>query len=155
MKQKHLTPEFVEFMPEQLNEGLLYVSMKYAFATHKCACGCGREVATPLSPTDWQLHFDGRNVSLKPSIGNWNFPCRSHYWIRGGNIEWAGDMPQWAIDEGRANNKARKAKYYAPQEPEVLKSAPEQQALPLQQPKPEPAKKPWWERLAVFIFGNG
>jgi hypothetical protein len=48
----------------------------------KCACGCGKEVVTPLSATDWKLIFDGKTVSLDPSIGNWGFPCRSHYWVR-------------------------------------------------------------------------
>jgi hypothetical protein len=35
----------------------------------------------PISPADWQLAYDGDTVSLTPSIGNWGFPRRSHYWI--------------------------------------------------------------------------
>lgn len=73
-------------MPDQLNEGIVYVSVEYAVAIHKCICGCGKEVVTPLSPTDWQLTFDGETISLYPSIGNWNFKCRSHYWIKRNKI---------------------------------------------------------------------
>ena len=86
--KKHLTPEFVEFIPEKIQDGRLYISMKYATAVHKCCCGCGNEVVTPFSPSDWHLLFDGEKVSLHPSIGNWNFKCRSHYFIRNNNIIW-------------------------------------------------------------------
>lgn len=82
-------PAFVESLPETLKERTLYVCMEFATASHKCACGCGKEVVTPLSPTDWKLMFDGRTVTLHPSIGNWGFECRSHYWIRGNRVEWA------------------------------------------------------------------
>jgi hypothetical protein len=50
-----LTPRFVEAIPDKLEAAVLYVSMAYATAIHQCACGCGREVATPFSPTDWKL----------------------------------------------------------------------------------------------------
>ena len=84
-----LKHEFVEFIPDQLEEGKLYVSIEYATVAHKCCCGCGKEVVTPLSPTDWKLIFDGKFVSLDPSIGNWSFQCKSHYWIRNGRVQWA------------------------------------------------------------------
>lgn len=77
-----LTHEFVEFVPDQLEEGKLYISIPCSVVVHKCACGCGNEVVMHLSPTDWKLTFDGETISLYPSVGNWQFPCRSHYWIR-------------------------------------------------------------------------
>jgi hypothetical protein len=89
-KRTRIEHKFVEFLPDKLDPGVLYVSMEYATASHKCCCGCGRDVVTPISPTDWQLIFDGRSVSLKPSIGNWSYPCRSHYWIKGNRVEWDG-----------------------------------------------------------------
>jgi hypothetical protein len=76
-----LRHEFVEFIPEVLAEKIVYVSVRFATAVHKCCCRCGREVVTPLTPTDWKLIFDGKTVSLDPSIGSWSFPCKSHYWI--------------------------------------------------------------------------
>ena len=75
-----------------IEEGKIYVSIAYATAVHKCACGCGKEVVTPLSPTDWKLIFDGKTVSLDPSIGNWGFPCRSHYWVRNNRARMGGGL---------------------------------------------------------------
>ncbi|WP_113960530.1 DUF6527 family protein [Roseimicrobium gellanilyticum] len=83
---------FVKQMPEALEGNTLYVSIEHCTVMHLCCCGCGREVVTPLSPTDWQLYFDGESLSLTPSIGNWRFPCRSHYWIRRSRAEWC---PSW------------------------------------------------------------
>src|SRR5690242_17999017 len=90
-----LTHQFVEFIPDQLQEGKLYISLEYATVAHKCCCGCGKEVVTPLSPTDWKLIFDGQTVTLDPSIGNWSFSCQSHYWIRNNSVRWA---PRWSND---------------------------------------------------------
>lgn len=103
MKQeKMLTHEFVEYIPNDLKDGTIYVSMSFATATHKCCCGCGEKVVTPLSPTDWKLIFDGESISLDPSIGNWNSNCKSHYWIRRNQVLWAQQWPQEKIDAGRA-----------------------------------------------------
>jgi hypothetical protein len=112
MWHSQLTPQFVEVMPDVLQEGVLYVSMVYALATHRCACGCGEEVVTPLSPADWQLSFDGEHISLKPSIGNWNLACRSHYWIKGNKVRWAADMSVGRIEAGREEDRRAKALYY-------------------------------------------
>ena len=83
---KKLNPEFVEFIPDSLEMGKLYISMKYATAVHLCICGCKNEVVTPFSKNDWKLIYDGDSVTLTPSIGNWSFKCKSHYWIRKNKI---------------------------------------------------------------------
>jgi len=113
MKASHFTPQFVESIPETLEPGVLYVSMSLASVIHLCACGCGQEVITPLSPTDWKLCFDGENVTLDPSIGNWSFQCRSHYWIRGGKVRWSGSWSTEEIADGRAHDRERKEAYYS------------------------------------------
>ncbi len=107
-----LTPQFVEYIPEELREGVLYVSMVYATSAHLCCCGCGQEVVTTLSPTDWQLKFDGRSVSLTPSVGNWNFPCQSHYWIIENRVKWSARWSMREIEAGRARDQRRKADYF-------------------------------------------
>lgn len=107
-----LSHKFVEFIPDALDEGVLYVSIAYGTAAHRCCCGCGREVVTPLSPTDWKLIFDGETVSLYPSIGNWNFPCRSHYWIRHNRVEWAEDWSDWQVEAAMAQDRVQKDKFY-------------------------------------------
>jgi hypothetical protein len=88
-KKTHLVHIFVEYIPDQLEDGTVYVSLKFATAVHKCCCGCGYDVVTPLSPNGWKLIYDGNSISLSPSIGNWSFPCKSHYWIINDTVKWA------------------------------------------------------------------
>jgi hypothetical protein len=86
--------EYVECIPEQLKPGTLYISKRFKTASHLCCCGCGMRVVTPLNPAKWRLTDHGANVSLSPSIGNWNFPCRSHYLIVRNHVRWAGQISQ-------------------------------------------------------------
>jgi hypothetical protein len=138
-----LRPEFVDFIPEDLVLGVLYISMQYATAAHSCCCGCGREVVTPLSPTDWKLIFDGRSVSLEPSIGNWSFPCQSHYWIRHNHIRWA---PHWSaaqIAAGRRYDAATKSRYFDSLEQE----RPEKEKQPSPAPETHAPQPTFWQKL--------
>jgi hypothetical protein len=112
MRLDHIEPEFVEFIPPELAEGKLYVSMIYATTVHLCACGCGNKVVLPLSPAEWQMFFDGEAVSLTPSIGNWEFPCRSHYWIKGNAIKWAAPWTAKQIEAGRRRDQADLDSYF-------------------------------------------
>ncbi|MEL0120624.1 MAG: DUF6527 family protein [Opitutae bacterium] len=95
-------------MPAKLTEGILYISIDYTTMMHLCACGCGREVVTPLSPKDWKLIFDGETISIHPSIGSWALPCRSHYFIRNDTIKWAGDWSEEKIAQNRMLDLSRK-----------------------------------------------
>lgn len=88
-----IVPEFVESFPTPLQPGVLYVSPEYSTAAHLCCCGCGEEVVTPLSRSQWVLTFDG-HVSLRPSIGNRALPCRSHYFIDSGRVRWAREFTE-------------------------------------------------------------
>ena len=130
MKRQTYTFQFVEFMPKVLDEGVLYVSMTYATASHRCFCGCGMKVVTPLSPTDWRLTFDGDSLSLYPSIGNWSYPCRSHYILRGNRIVWAEPMSSDDIQAIRYADVRNKQRYYdwqfpaqSPTSPMTMRSA--------------------------------
>ena len=91
-----LETRFVKFIPERLNKGVLYVSYEYNTAIHLCACGCKNKVVTPISPIQWSYNYNGESISLSPSIGNWNFDCKSHYWIRDSQIVWA---KKWSTDK--------------------------------------------------------
>lgn len=84
-----LEPVFVDQFSEQLEAGRLYISLSYNTTAHLCACGCGHEVVAPLSPAQWRFTYDGQHITLYPSIGSWNIPCQSHYWISNGQIRWA------------------------------------------------------------------
>src|SRR4051812_33118008 len=112
MKTKTLRHEFVELIPDALEEGVVYVSIAYGTVTHRCCCGCGNEVVTPLSPTDWKLTYDGKTISLHPSIGNWGFECRSHYWIANNQVKWAEQWSNEKIKSGRDYDRQNKADYY-------------------------------------------
>lgn len=109
---KTLKHKFVEFIPDLIDEDTLYISLEYCTAIHKCICGCGNEVVTPLSPTDWEITFNGRTVSLSPSIGNWGFECKSHYWITKNRIKLACRWSDWQISSGRKGDIEKKKKQY-------------------------------------------
>jgi Family of unknown function (DUF6527) len=107
-----LAYEFVEFIPDDLKEQTLYISITYCTVAHKCCCGCGREVVTPLSPTAWHLIFDGKTVSLYPSIGSWSLPCQSHYFIKKNRVIWAPKWTKRQIERGRAQETKARERYY-------------------------------------------
>lgn len=112
-RQTTLTHEFVEYIPDDLKPGTVYVCIQFATVVHKCCCGCGSEVVTPLSPTDWKLIFDGQSISLDPSIGSWSLSCQSHYWIRCNKVVWARRWSRQEIEEGRAYDRQAKEEYFS------------------------------------------
>jgi hypothetical protein len=105
--------EFVESVPARVQDGIIYVSTRFATAIHKCCCGCGTEVATPLSPAGWTLIFDGDTVSLYPSIGNWSMPCKSHYWIRRNHVIWARRWSKQEISSVRRRDQEAYEQHFA------------------------------------------
>ncbi len=137
MKQQRMSHVFVEEIPTETEQGLLYVSMECATAIHRCACGCGQEVVTPLSPTDWSLIFDGDTISLNPSIGNWSLPCRSHYFIDRSAIAWASNMSNAAIELGRTRDRQYKAAYFSAERSVPSPPPTAAPAIPSFQPTPE------------------
>lgn len=116
----HLRPEFVEFIPDRLEPGVLYISRRYATASHLCCCGCEREVVTPLNPAKWRITERAAKVSLTPSIGNWSFPCRSHYWISANRVQWAPVMAPEIIQAVQARDR-RDAELYVPKPPSWIR----------------------------------
>src|SRR5437867_3984515 len=100
-------------MPKALENGVLYISTKFGTASHLCCCGCGTKIVTPLRETEYKLTQRGNLVSLHPSIGNWNHPCQSHYWIRDNQIVWAPGMSPAEIRRGRAYDDALKETYFS------------------------------------------
>lgn len=102
----------VDTIPREIHEGVLYVSHEYGTAVHKCCCGCGNEVVTPLGPTDWKIAVSGDLVTVYPSIGNWSLECRSHYWIEHGRILWADQWSEERIRYGRERDRIAKQRQY-------------------------------------------
>lgn len=118
-----LIHEFVDHIPEQLDEGVLYVSIRFGTVVHLCACGCGEEVVTPLGPAEWRLTYDGRTISLMPSVGNWSFPCRSHYWIDEGVVRWARGFSEAEVTLVRREARTRRDGYYEGKRVREVKNA--------------------------------
>lgn len=112
MQYEKLEHQFVKHIPEHLQPGRLYVSMDYGSVAHACCCGCGEDVVTPLTPTDWKLTFDGESISLHPSIGSWTLPCRSHYVIRQSRVHVAEPWSDRQIEAERRRDRLTKAKHY-------------------------------------------
>ena len=112
MKLNTIQLRHVEFMPKELESGILYVSQRFGTAAHLCACGCGAKIRTPLGPTEWAVHETPSGPSLWPSVGNWQQACQSHYIIRAGKIVWAGKWTPEQIAAGRRDEEERRRAHY-------------------------------------------
>lgn len=99
-------------MPTKLEPGILYIAEEFGAAAHLCACGCGAIVRTPLDPAEWSLTETEDGPSLYPSIGNWQEPCQSHYWIERGEVKWAAKWTSGQIEAGRRREQERRVEYY-------------------------------------------
>ena len=92
MRLTEIKPIYVDVIPKEIEEGILYISKKYRTSSHLCACGCGERCVLPFDPgdDDWKLIENSDQVSLTPSIGNWNGekPYHAHYYITENKIKW-------------------------------------------------------------------
>lgn len=105
----------VHYVPATLEPGVLYVSDEYKIAMHLCACGCGSKVPVSLGPAGWTFtERDGR-PTIRPSIGNGQLPCRSHYFITDGRIEWAQAMSAAQTIAALKSDHGRREAYYRDQ----------------------------------------
>lgn len=109
---RSLQHQFVQYLPEKMEPGILYISLEYVTASHLCCCGCGEEVVTPFSPVSWRMTFDGETISLWPSIGNWKLRCRSHYVIDRGRVVVAGAWTDKQVATERLRDLGAKTDYY-------------------------------------------
>lgn len=54
-------------------------------SAHKCLCGCGKKTAMPLGDDMWSYSIDSWDrLSMHPSVGNYQYLCKSHYIINRG-----------------------------------------------------------------------
>ena len=146
IRHKALDHRFVNSFPDPLAPGILYVSLEYGSVAHSCCCGCGEEVVTPLTPTDWHITYDGETITLHPSVGSWTLPCRSHYVIRRNRVI---EAPSWSDTEvaaERRRDRQAKARYFDQQAPDICTTT---LGAPQIEPEVQPlAPQPrWWMRL--------
>lgn len=102
----------VHYMPKELKPGVLYVSEEFGTAAHLCACGCGAKIRTPLGPTEWAFEETDSGPTLRPSVGNWQQACQSHYWIYCGEFIWAKKWTPKQIASARCDEEERRRAYY-------------------------------------------
>jgi hypothetical protein len=126
----------VHFMPKVIESGVLYVSEEFGAVAHLCACGCGEKVRTPLGPTEWKFDESREGPTLYPSIGNWQKPCKSHYWIKGGKVIWASAWTSGQVIAGRKSEEERAQTYYSTKDHEMN------------------IFQKWWRSVCAFFFGE-
>ena len=74
-------PVFVDVIPSDMEQGKVYISEKYNVSIHLCLCGCGQETVLPFNNPvhGWNLIKSNKGISFTPSVGNFQFACKSHY----------------------------------------------------------------------------
>jgi hypothetical protein len=87
MDTELFTYQAVERLPKQLDRGVLYHSEEFEVAALSCACGCGHRVML-LVPDSHQVSSQGGMATVRPSISVCDAPCKSHYFITSGRVEW-------------------------------------------------------------------
>jgi len=88
-----LKPEFVNEMPIELDNNILYISEEFGISIHLCACGCGQKTVIDLKPRwkdGWSLMNNAGKITIRPSIGNFSGenPYHAHYFITENRIDW-------------------------------------------------------------------
>lgn len=133
---------FVQFVPEDLEDGVVYVSIEYRTLSHLCPCGCGEKVVTPLRPSQWALTYDGESVTLRPSIAGGR--CNSHYWVTGGRVQWVEQLTPYAAEQAlRRDRSALEREFEADRDHEALGQS---------RKLADPAR--WWRRVLGRFLGS-
>ena len=77
----------VERIPKPLINGVVYHSEEFEVGALLCAFGCGHRVSL-LVPDSHQVTSEGGMATVRPSIAVCDAPCKSHYYITAGRVEW-------------------------------------------------------------------
>ncbi|WP_127794355.1 DUF6527 family protein [Agromyces sp. LHK192] len=112
MRTEIFAPVVLKYIPRTLEPHTFYISEVYGTTAHLCACGCRTKVFLPLSPAEWRVKFDEVGITVRPSVGNWEFPCRSHYFITQNAVQWAAAWDQVRVEDGRRKDGHDLDKYF-------------------------------------------
>lgn len=107
-----IAPKFVDRVPSEIEEGIIYISTSVNIGIHLCPCGCKTEIVTPFDPTEWKFTYDGETISLDPSVGVWGAECKSHYWIKRNQIKWSRTYSESEIYGVRNQERSENYSYY-------------------------------------------
>lgn len=100
--------EAVERIPKVLSEGVVYHNEEFQLAALLCACGCGHRI-TLLVPDSHQVSSKEGLATIRPSIAVCDAPCKSHYFITAGRVEWRPPFTQAHASNVMRNQIARHA----------------------------------------------
>lgn len=109
-----VTFEFVDLLPPNLVDGVVYISIEHRTIVHNCCSGCGERVVNGIGPAEWKVVFDGETISLHPSIGNGALACNSHYWIRNNRVVWARTLTAEQTRKSQLSDRDDIAEHYKP-----------------------------------------
>ncbi|TGS14449.1 hypothetical protein EN852_014695 [Mesorhizobium sp. M2E.F.Ca.ET.209.01.1.1] len=79
--------QLVDRIPTDMREGIVYHTQEFELAGLLCACGCGHRI-TLLVPDSHEVRDEGGYATIRPSIGVFDAPCKSHYVISAGHVQW-------------------------------------------------------------------
>ena len=102
------TYQAVERIPKILSDGVVYHNEEFQLAALLCACGCGHRV-TLLVPDGHQVSSEGGLATIRPSIAVCDAPCKSHYFVTAGRVEWLPAFTQAQASNVMRNQIARHA----------------------------------------------
>jgi hypothetical protein len=69
-----------------MGEAIVYHNEEFELAGLLCACGCGHRI-TLLVPDSHRVWNEDGYATISPSVGVMDAPCKSHFFIRRGNVE--------------------------------------------------------------------
>jgi hypothetical protein len=96
----------VERIPKQLANNVVYHSEEFELGALLCACGCGHRVML-LVPDSHQVTSKGGMATVRPSIAACDSPCKSHYFITAGEVEWLAPFTEYSAASVMRNQIAR------------------------------------------------
>ena len=106
----------VERIPRQLSERVVYHCPEFEVAALLCACGCGHRVML-LVPDSHQVSSERGMATVSPSIAVCDAPCKAHYFITAGQVEWLPAFSDAMASSVMRNQIARHASVDAKRRP--------------------------------------
>ena len=99
----------VDRIPGQLEQGVVYHSEEFELAALLCACGCRHRI-TLLVPDGHEVLDRNGVATVSPSIGVLDAPCKSHFFITSGAVEW---LPAFSDHQATSVMRAQIARHAA------------------------------------------
>jgi hypothetical protein len=93
--------------PANLEPDAVYVNEDFELASLLCPCGCAHKI-TLLYPDGHTVDNDGGYATVSPSIGVWDAPCRSHFYITRGHVDWC---PSWSDERIQVSMAAQRQRH--------------------------------------------